>query len=89
VDQVRDVGERPVLGRDAEVVRDVVAEVRLRAVEERRDPEGLDAEIVQVIEAPGDAGEIADAVAVRVGERPRSLSTTGGSSRCSSCPPKS
>ena len=43
-DELAAVVERAVLGRDGEVVADVVAEVGLRALEERREPERLDAE---------------------------------------------
>ena len=56
---------------DVTVVRDVVAEVRHRRGECRREPDRVDAErffraVVQVVEAVDDALQIADAVAVRV-----------------------
>ena len=70
-DEALGVVERAVLGRDAEVVADVVAEVGLRALVEGGEPERLDAEPVQVVEPADDAPEVADAVAVRVGEGAR------------------
>ena len=67
--------ECPVLGRDIGVVADVVAEVVLRARVHRRQPDGVDAEggigASQVLQPLADAVEIADAVAVRVGEAAR------------------
>src|SRR5687768_12968065 len=53
------------------MVGDVVAEVGLRAAKERRQPDRLDAELLQIIEAVEHAREVADAVAVAVGERAR------------------
>ena len=58
-------------GVDVAVVGDVVARVGLRAPVERRQPERVDAEGLQVLEVRGDAGQVAQAVAVRVGPRPR------------------
>jgi len=51
---------------DLPVVGDVVAEVRHRRLEERRDPDCVDTEAGDVVEAFDDAGETADAVAVGV-----------------------
>src|SRR5690606_28932803 len=51
---------------DAAVVGDVVAEVGHRRGLEGGQPDGVDAEPRQVVEAPADALEIADAVPVRV-----------------------
>ncbi len=65
-DEVVDIGERAVLRVDGLVVGDVVAEVDLRRGIHGRDPDGVDAEGLQVVEALGDAVEIADAVAVGV-----------------------
>src|SRR6202012_4153146 len=48
------------------VVGDVVAEVDLRRGVHGRDPDGIDAEALEVVEALGDAVEVADAVAVGV-----------------------
>jgi hypothetical protein len=56
---------------DVAVIRDVVAEIRHRRWEDRRDPHRVDAEKDEMIEAPGNAGEIADAVAVAVLKRAR------------------
>ena len=54
---------------DVAVVGDVVAVVVLRRGVERRDPEGVDAEVAEVGQPRGDAREVADAVAVAVRER--------------------
>src|SRR5918994_6782149 len=56
---------------DVDVVRDVVAEVRIRRWVDRRKPHRLDAEPLQVVGSLCDTGEVADAVTVRVGEAPR------------------
>ena len=48
------------------VVGDVVAEVDLRRGIEGREPDGVDAQVLQVVEPLGDAVQVADAVAVRV-----------------------
>ncbi len=53
------------------VVGDVVAGVRLRRGVERREPDGVHAEIAQVGQAAADAGQVAHAVAVGVGETAR------------------
>ncbi len=70
-DQAVEVGERAEEGIDAGVVGDVVAEVGHGRGVERRDPDGLDAELDEVVEPRFDAGEIADAVAVAVLKRTR------------------
>ena len=69
-----EIGEIPEGRVDVAVVRNVVAEVGHRRAVERREPDPVDAErswraVVQVIEARGDAGEVADPVAIRVLER--------------------
>src|SRR5581483_6208786 len=69
-DQPVEVGERAELGMHRRVVRDVVAPVDVRARMDRAEPERVDAEPAQVVELRRDAGEITDAVAVRVVERP-------------------
>ena len=56
---------------DVEVVGDVVAEVGHRRAVERRQPDRLGAELREVVEARGDAAQVADAVAVGVGEGAR------------------
>ena len=64
--QMIEIGHGAVLRINRGVVGDVVAEVDLRRRIHRRDPDGVDAEIFQVVEALGDAVEVADAVAVRI-----------------------
>lgn len=54
---------------DVLVVGDVVAVVVLRRGVDRREPDHVDSEIGEVAEPRADAAEVADAVAVRVGER--------------------
>ena len=53
---------------DVAVVGHVVAAVGHRRRVERRDPDGVDAEVAQVRQPGPDAGQVADAVAVAVGE---------------------
>ena len=65
-DEAVEVGEGAVLGVDGFVVGDVVAEVDLRGGVHGGDPDGVDAEGLEVVEALGDAVEVADAVAVGV-----------------------
>ncbi len=65
-DEVVEVGEGSVLGIDGFVVGDVVAEVDLRRGVHGGDPDGVDAEGLEVVEALGDAVEVADAVSVGV-----------------------
>ena len=66
VEEVVEVLHRAGLGEDVGVVGDVVAAVAQRRGEERRHPEAVDAEPVQVVELLGQAAEVADAVAVGV-----------------------
>jgi len=56
---------------DGAVVGDVVPPVALGGGVEGREPDGIRSEARDVVEVPGDAGEVAGAVAVGVGERPR------------------
>jgi hypothetical protein len=56
---------------DRAVVGDVVAGVGLRRWVERGDPQRVDPEGDEVVEAAHDAQQVADAVAVGVGERAR------------------
>ena len=51
---------------DGAVVGDIVAAIVLRRDEERREPEEVDAEFLQIVEFRGDARQIAESVAVRV-----------------------
>ena len=62
--------EIAVVGLDVEVVGDVVPVVGLRRRVARVEPDRIDAEIGEVGQAAADAGEVADAVVVRVRERP-------------------
>ena len=72
------IGEQRVEGRevaeervDVAVVGHVVAEVGHRRAVDRRQPERVDAEPLQVVQARAQPLEVADAVARRVGERAR------------------
>jgi len=53
------------------VVGHVVARVGLRRAEERREPQRVHAQLGQVWQPGGDAGQVTDAVTVGVGERAR------------------
>ena len=55
--------------RDAQVVGHVVARVDERRREARVEPDRVDAQRAQVVEVVDHAAEVADAVAVGVGER--------------------
>ncbi len=63
---VLEVGHGAVLRIDGCVVGDVVAEVDLGRGVHGGDPDGVDAELLDVVEARGDAFDVADAVAVGV-----------------------
>ena len=63
------VAQRPVRGVDAQVVRGVVAVVLQGRGIERQQPDRGDAEVLEVVELAREAGEVPDAVRVRVGER--------------------
>ena len=56
---------------DVLVVADVVAVVVHRRAVDRRQPDHVDAQLGQVVQPLGDAGDVAGPVAVAVGERPR------------------
>ncbi len=58
-----EVGERAIFVVDAEVVSNVVAVVVLWARVARVEPDGIDAERVQVIESRSDALDVADPIA--------------------------
>jgi hypothetical protein len=70
-DQRVGVRERAEHRLDVGVVGDVVAEVLHRRAVDRRQPGGVDAEPGQVVEPRGDPAQVADPVAVGVGERAR------------------
>src|SRR6266511_2675022 len=59
------------LAMDVAVVGDVIAPVGVRRGHDRVQPDAVDAEPLEVVEPVDDAGEIADAVTVRVEKRPR------------------
>ena len=69
-DQLLGLLQRPEGGIDRAVVGDVVTGVRHRRRVPGVEPEGVDAEIAKVRKPFPHAGEIADAVAVRVAEAP-------------------
>ena len=70
-DELVEVGERPEERVDVLVVGDVVAVVVLRGAVDGAEPHDVDPEPVEVVEAGGDAGDVADAVAVGVLEGAR------------------
>ena len=70
-EQAIEGGEIAELRMDSAVVADVVAPVVERRRVDRVQPDRIDAERAQIVEMRGDAVEIADAVAVRIGKRAR------------------
>ena len=72
-DESIEVGFGPEQRIDPFVVADVVAEVEPRRRVDRRQPDGVDAETVraEVVEVVDDARQVADPVAVAVGEAAR------------------
>ncbi len=70
-EQLVEVGEGAKGGVDVLVVADVVAVVVLGRAVDRAEPEHVDPELSQVVELGDDAGQVADAVAVRVHEAAR------------------
>ena len=70
-DELVEVLERPQVRVDALVVRDVVAPVVVGRGERRVQPDAVDPEPLEVVEALRDPAHVADAVAVGVGEGPR------------------
>ena len=71
LDQGVEVFEAAEQAVDVGVVGDIVAHVFLRALEDRGEPEGVDAEPGDVVEAAQDTRQVADAVAIAVLERAR------------------
>jgi len=65
-----EVAQCPVGGVDLAVIRDVVAVVAQRRGVEGQQPDGGDAELLDVVELLDQAPEVADPVAVAVSERP-------------------
>ncbi len=68
LDEIDEVADGPELGQDRGEVGDVVAAVLERRGVDRQQPDAVDAEPLQVIEALGQAADIAGAVAVGVAE---------------------
>src|SRR5689334_18121582 len=60
-----EIGKRAEYRVDTAVIGDVVAEILHRRREERRQPDSIDAEHSNMLEAPLDPREIANTVAVR------------------------
>jgi hypothetical protein len=63
-----EVGQRTKSRVHLPVIGDVVTAVRLRGPVERREPDGVDPELLQVGQACRDTGQVAHAVTVPVGE---------------------
>ena len=70
-DQLVEAGQRPEAPVHVAVIADVVAAVRQRGRVERRHPDGVHPELRQIRQARAHAGEIPDAVAVRIREASR------------------
>ena len=70
-DQTIEVFERPVGRVDILVVRNVIAKIDLRRREARRDPDCVDAELLQIVELRCDPVQITHAVIVTVGKAAR------------------
>ena len=70
-DQRIEILDRPEVRVDASIVGDVVAPVTVRRREGRVEPDAVNAEPVEVVQAPAKAYEVADTVAVRISEGPR------------------
>ena len=68
VEEAAELAEVAVRGIDAAVVGDVVALVAQRRRVEGQQPDRRDAEVLEVVELAGQPAEVADAVAVAVGE---------------------
>ena len=66
-----EICQRAVLGCNAGVIGDVIAAIGLRRWEVRREPDGVHAKSVQIVESGGHTREIADAVTVAIGEAAR------------------
>ena len=70
-DEVVGVADRAETWINVGVVRNVVAAVLLRGRVERGEPQRIDAQVLEVVELGGDAGQVAHAVTVCVSERAR------------------
>ena len=70
-DESVDIGEGAEDRVHGAVVGDVIAGVGLRGEEERGEPHRVDPELAEVVQSGGDARQVAQTIAVGVGERPR------------------
>ncbi len=68
LDEGVEVGQGSEEGVDVLVVGDVVAVVVLRGAVDGAEPHDVDAQLVEVVQAAGQAGDVTDPVAVGVGE---------------------
>ena len=86
-DEPVDVLERAELRMDAGVVGDVIAPVDVRRGGDWVEPDSGDAQPLEVVELADHAGEVADPVAVSVGEGPRIdlIEDAVAPPRCSLC----
>jgi len=71
LEQFLEIGHGPVFRRDGVVIGNVVPVVRERAGIEGRDPDGLETEILDIVQFLDDAAQVADTVLVRVPEGTR------------------
>ena len=69
-DQRPHVVQRAVIGMDGEEIRDVIAIVSQRRGEDGQHPDRVHAQPLEVVQLAGQAGQVADAVAVAVGIGP-------------------
>ena len=58
--QAVEIVQRPEVGMDGAEVRDVVAPVRVGRRRDRREPDPVDAEPLEMVEMPDEAGKVAD-----------------------------
>ena len=70
-DQRVEIGKRAKDRIDIAIIGNIIPEIAHRAGEEGGEPDGIDTEAGNIIEPRGDAGQIADAVVVRIGEAAR------------------
>ena len=77
-DERVEVGKRAEDRVDVAIIGHVIAEIGHRRPEEGRQPDRLDAQARDMVEVRGDAGQVADAVAIRIGEAARIDLIDGG-----------
>ena len=66
-----EIGQRAENRIDITIIGNVIAEILHRRLEEGREPHGIDSKRSHIVELVGDAGQIADAVTIAVGEAAR------------------